>query len=185
MLAVVTLVGIVALIAVPQAAALAENGRAAAAARQIATTMQALRWQAVAMNRHHGLLFDRDARGWYWLVVRDGNGNGLRTAEVRGGVDPVLSGPHRPEDQVSGTALGYPGAGSFPDIPPRSGTVGGADPVRFGRSDLVSFSPEGSASSGTVFVTDRRNALYGVVLFGPSCRARVWRYDRRVGRWNL
>jgi len=183
-LAVLTVVALLALATVPEAAALAEAARAAAVAREVATLMHGLRWQAVATNRHHGLLFERDGRGWTWLVVRDGNGNGLRTAEVRDGTDVIVSGPHRPEHHGPGTALGFPGTGVFPDIPPRTGTVGGTDPVRFGRSDLVSFSPAGAASSGTVFVTDGKNVLFGVVLFGPSCRVRVWRFDRRAGRWS-
>ena len=56
--------------------------------------------------------------------------------------------------------------------------------MRFGRSDLVSFSPDGSASSGTLYVTDGRDGLYAVVLFGPTARVRVWRFDRRNGRWT-
>jgi hypothetical protein len=57
--------------------------------------------------------------------------------------------------------------------------------VRFGRSDLVSFSPLGSASSGTIYVTDGRNALFAIVQFGPTSRLRVWRYRPLERRWTL
>jgi hypothetical protein len=63
--------------------------------------------------------------------------------------------------------------------------VAGDDPVRFGRSDLVSFTPVGSASSGTLYVTDRRHALFAVVLFGPTARLRVWRFVPAERRWTL
>jgi len=57
--------------------------------------------------------------------------------------------------------------------------------VRFGRSDLVSFSPFGSSSSGTLYVTDGRRGLFAVVLFGPTARLRVWRFRPEERRWTL
>jgi hypothetical protein len=170
----------------PTVADLGRRGRAAAAARELAVSMHAQRWKAVSSHRAHGLLFERDEERWVWREVADGNGNGLRTAEVRSGTDPTLAGPYQLEQRVSGTRLGFIRGLEVPRIPPRRGTLDeSADPVRFGRSDLVSFSPMGSASSGTLFVTDDRDELFGVVLFGPTARVRVWRYDRRVGRWQL
>jgi hypothetical protein len=82
--------------------------------------------------------------------------------------------------------LGFPGAGPFPRIPPRPGNIPHLDdPVQFGRSNIVSFSPIGASSSGTLYVTDGRDALYGVLLFGPSSRIRVWRFERSSGEWSL
>ena len=168
---------------VPSLAALRSKGRAAAGARQIAVLFQQLRWQAVTRSRSHGVLFERDAEGWFWRIARDGNGNGMRTAEVVSGVDPTVSGPHRLADSIEHVHLGFPWAGPFPRIPPASGSITDTtDPVRFGRSDLVSFSRLGQASSGTVYVTDGTE-LFGIVMFGPTARIRVWRFDTRGNRW--
>jgi hypothetical protein len=72
----------------------------------------------------------------------------------------------------------------IPEIPPRRGTISGVDdPVQFGRSDLVAFSPLGTASSGTLYVTDGRE-LFGIVLFGATARVRVWRYDGGTNEWT-
>ena len=140
----------------------------------------------MALNRHHGLFFEELEGGWAWFVVRDGNGNGLRTSEVRSGTDETLSGPHRLEDHMPGVGLGFPAGCSIPGIPPRRGIIEDlADPVKFGRSNLISFSPLGSSSSGTLYVSDRSHKLYGVVLFGPTARVRVWRFDIRERRWKL
>ena len=57
--------------------------------------------------------------------------------------------------------------------------------MRFGRSDLISFGPLGTASGGTLYLTDSRHRLYAVVLYGRTARVRVWRYDTREGRWKL
>ena len=184
-LVVAAVVGMAAAIAFPAAAALRNAGRATAGARVLAGEMQALRWRSVAQRRAHGLVFARDAQGWIWRVAADGNGNGIRTSEVARGVDPVLSGPHRLEHLVEGARLGAPPGGPHPEVPPRTGAVDPADPVAFGSSNVVAFGPLGSASSGTVYLTDGRTALQAVVLFGPTSRVRVWSYDTRIGRWTL
>ncbi len=183
-LATLLLCALLFLAAAPAFATLRSAGRTAAGARELAITLQALRWRSVAAGRSHGLWFSADARGWTWRVVRDGNGNGLLTAELRDGTDGILSGPHRLEDRLAPTRLGLPAGGSIPEIPPRRGTIAGsADPVQFGRSDLVAFSPQGTASSGTLYVTDGHE-LFAIVLFGATARVRVWHYDGRDRQWR-
>ena len=152
----------------------------------MATLLSAQRWKSVAAHRVRGLQFRKVGTGWSFREVADGNGNGLRTAEIGRGVDPVMSGDDALERRVQDVTLGFPPGGPFPEAPPGTDTLrAGDDPVRFGRSDLVSFSPVGSASSGTLYVTDGRAALYAVVLFGPTARLRVWRYRPEVRRWTL
>jgi hypothetical protein len=171
-------------ITVPALAAGAAESRTAAGARELAMMLHACRWHSVARGVARGLAFRRDATGWYWLEVEDGNGNGLRTGEVADGTDAVRSPTRRLEHRVAGVTLGFP-AGPIPSIPPGRGPISRLDdPVRFGTTDIVSFGPLGSASSGTLYVTDWRN-LYAIVLFGPTARVRVWRYDEVQRRWTL
>lgn len=185
-LIVLALLGIALAVALPSVADIGAAGKAAAGAREMAAAFQSLRWRAVARSRAHGLFFRQLDAGWVWYEVADGNGNGLRSAEIERGTDRTLSGPHRLEERVNDVSLGFPAGGSIPRIPPRSGTITNPeDPVQFGRSDIVSFSPMGASSSGTLYVTDGRNQLYGIVLFGPTVRVRVWRFDRRTGQWTL
>jgi len=186
LLAALTLLGLVVVLGFPAAADRLAAARASAAAREMALLLQSLRWRAVATSASHGVLFVQDGAGWSWLLVRDGNGNGLGTAEVRSGIDLTLSGPHRFDDVVAGIALGFPPTPRIPNVPPRSGAVANlGDPVQFGASNLVAFSPLGSASSGTLYLTDGRHALRALVVFGPTGRVRVWRLDTREGRWRL
>src|SRR5258706_3444284 len=150
-------------VALPAAAMLRDGGRAAAGARTMATLLSAQRWKSVAGHRVRGLQFRRDASGWTWREVADGNGNGLRTADILRGIDPVLSPDDALGRQVQDVTLGFPPGGPYPEAPPGTQTLGvGDDPVRFGRSTLVSFSPVGSASSGTLYVTDGRRGLFAV-----------------------
>ena len=175
-----------AIIAVPAGADLLSSARAEAGARQMGARFRALRFKSVAVRRYRGLLFERRGPAWVYFEVEDGNGNGLRTAEVRSGVDRTISGPHRLEDEVEKATPGVPPGGPFSEVPPGGDRLDEtSDPVQFGRSKLVSFSPDGSASSGTLYVTDRRNGLAAVVLYGPTARVRVWRWDASGRRWKM
>jgi prepilin-type N-terminal cleavage/methylation domain-containing protein len=180
------ILGAAAIVAVPAGADLLSAARAEAGAREMATTFRALRFKSVALRRYRGLLFERRGRGWIFWEVEDGNGNGLRTSEVKSGVDRTVSGPHRLEEEIEKATPGIPPGGPFPEVPPgRENLDDSSDPVQFGSSDLISFSPAGSASSGTLYVTDRRNGLAAVVLYGPTARVRVWRWSAWGRRWSL
>ena len=153
-----------------------------AAAYRLAVTLHALRWRAVAESRAHGLRFVEGAEGIVWYTVRDGNGNGLRRAEIASGVDPTLSGPHRLRG--GRVRFGFPDVASVPRIPPQRGRLPLDDPLRLGVSELVSFTPIGRSSTGSIYLTDGDRALFGLVLFGPGTRVRVWRYDAWRRRWR-
>jgi type II secretory pathway pseudopilin PulG len=186
LLGVLAIVAMTVAVALPAAAMLRDGGRAAAGARTMATILSAQRWKSVAGHRVRGLQFRKVGTSWSWREVADGNGNGLRSAEITRGIDPVLTPDDALERQVPDVKLGFPPGGPYPEAPPGTETLSaGDDPVRFGRSDLVSFSPFGSASSGTVYVTDGRSGLFAVVLFGPTARLRVWRYRPLEQRWTL
>jgi hypothetical protein len=185
LLVVLVVAGLALAIALPALATGGAEARTAAGTRELASVLHALRWKSVAQGVACGLAFRRDDRGWYWLEVEDGNGNGLRTAEVADGTDHVRSAVQRLEQRVEHVTLGFPEGPPVPSIPPSRGWITSlADPVRFGTSDIVSFTPLGSASTGTLYVTDRHN-LYAIVLFGPTARLRVWRYDEVQRRWRL
>ena len=144
-----TFVGLLAAWTAPIAARVVADANTAAAAREFALLFHAMRWRSVSENRTVGLFFEQVAGLWQWWEVDDGNGNGLRTAEVRNGTDPKRSGPHRVANAHRGVRLGFPVAGPLPEIPPRRGALSVSDPVRFGRSDLISFNSRGRSSSGT------------------------------------
>jgi prepilin-type N-terminal cleavage/methylation domain-containing protein len=185
LLVVLVLGALLFLASAPALATLRSAGRTSAAAHELAITLEGLRWKSVATGASHGLAFASDARGWSYRIVRDGNGNGLRTTEIARGTDPTLVASVRLEDRLSPVRLGFPRATSIAEIPPRTGTIADlSDPISFGRSDLVSFSPAGTSSSGTLYVTDGVE-LCAIVLFGPTSRLRVWRYDGRSATWKL
>ncbi len=178
------LIGLLLTLALPSVESLAQQGRGAAGVRHLAAELEAVRWMALAGGRGHGLLFEPLADGWSWQRVVDGNGNGIRRAEIRSGVDRRLGSVRRLSREVPGARLGFPGPGPYPRVPPARGTLGNPDdPVRFGAADLVSFSPRGSGSSGSLYVTSERGTLHALVLYGRTARQRIRRYDEGSRRW--
>lgn len=185
LVAVLTLVAILLAITLPALAEASADARLRAGARGMAMLLHGARWRSISSSRGAGFVFSMDARGWSWQQVEDGNGNGVRVAEVRNGVDPVIFPERRLEALAPGVRLGFPPGGTFPGLPSGGAAIRPSnDPVRFGSADLIAFTPLGTSSSGTLYVTDG-NGLAAIVLYGRSSRIRVWSYDPRRQRWRL
>jgi hypothetical protein len=68
----------------------------------------------------------------------------------------------------------------IPALPPETGLLSG-DPVRFGSSDILSFSPYGTATPGTFYLAgDASQAAVRVTGGSARVRLMVW----RGGRWR-
>lgn len=183
-LVVCLVIALATLSAMPAVDHLRTSGRGEAASRRMASVFRHERMIAVARRTHRGVWFDRGPRGWRYRVVEDGNGNGVRTAEARSGEDPTRSGPHHLQDTVERVRPGFPAGGPYTSPPPGASVLEDLDdPVKFGRSDIVSFSPLGRSSSGTLYLDDGAGGLWAVVVFGPTVRVRIWRWDARRKRW--
>jgi hypothetical protein len=71
-----------------------------------------------------------------------------------------------------------------PRLPPQSGPLDNpADPIKFGAADLVSFSPLGSATAGSLYLSDGA-AMTALVLNGNTGRLRLFRFDPLTARWK-
>ena len=70
--------------------------------------------------------------------------------------------------------------------PTLSGPEGSApspNPVRFGSSQIASFSPAGSCTAGTLFIRSQKGIQYAVRVGNVSGRTRILRYDTGTRRW--
>ena len=115
------------------------------AAREFVVLFRALRHRAVAEARAYGVLFARDDAGWLYSIVRDGDGDGIRKRDLLRGVDERVAGPWRVSLRWPSVELLVP-IGEKPRGPPPSRSdLSNRDPVRFGRSDIVSFTPKGAS----------------------------------------
>jgi len=172
---VLVLIGCTTLIALPR---LAEARRAAALrslAQQLSGLLHRCRAEAVLHHQNTALVFDR-GQHWVCYAAVDGDGDGVRRDDLAAGRDRVVSRPLRLE--AGGSAPGFLDARAIPD-PGGSGWLGGDpdDPVRAGRGDMISFSPVGSATPASVFLTDHHSQMRAVRVFGATGRARclIWK----------
>ncbi len=112
-------------------------------------------------------------------LYADGNHNGVLAVDIKNGVDRRISGPFPLDGGAPGVRIAIlPGT---PAIPPERGTLDTSDPIRFGRSNMVSFSPDGTATPGTFYLAGeeiqaavRVNAMTARVRL-LICRGSQWK----------
>ncbi len=177
--------GLALVASLPALAGTLRRHRLEAAARTVAQALVAARWDALASGRVSGLrLLPETGGDLVWQHVRDGDGDGLRTDDLDAGIDPQVGRPHRLSLRAPGVRAGVLGGLAVPRLPPQTGLLDNpGDPVKFGAADLVSFSPVGSATSGSLYFTDGAG-MTALVLNGNTGRLRLFRFDTSVLRWK-
>jgi type II secretory pathway pseudopilin PulG len=179
LLLVLGLLALVASMTVPVAAHAMDAGRARHAAGFVASRLRMARMEAVQKIHSVGVVFQMTNGRWTFSICEDGNGNGMRTADIAAGVDPCLEGPHDLAAMFSGASIGVD-----PTLPGPEGSSASADPVRFGASDIASFSSIGSCTPGTLYLRSNRGVQYAVRVGGATGRTRILRYDRGRDTWG-
>jgi type II secretory pathway pseudopilin PulG len=171
---VVLLAGLV----MPATAEVIDASRARHAAGYMATRFRAARLQAVASTRSVGLVFDLVNGRWTFRLCTDGNGNGLRRADLGTGDDRCAPEVHDLSRTFPGMAVGVD-----PQLVGPAGEPGSGDPVRFGQSDILSFSAGGTCTAGTLFLRSARGTQYAVRISNVTTRTRLLRYEPGLGQW--
>jgi prepilin-type N-terminal cleavage/methylation domain-containing protein len=166
-------------IAVPQGLRALDDFRTRAAARYLAQRLGDARLSAIKRSLAHGLRFEPATPDYRVTIVMDGNANGLRTFDIQRGIDRTLTEPDllasHFQDVVFGILDGVPDADGQP--------ANGSDGVRVGASNLLAMNPDGTSSSGTLYVHGRERAQYAVRVLGVTGRVRVLKYDHVRRRW--
>ncbi|MFI5006456.1 MAG: Tfp pilus assembly protein FimT/FimU [Solirubrobacterales bacterium] len=128
------------------------------------------RSMAVKQGVYTAIRFERDGDRAYFSTYADGNHNGVRTADINSGIDQRVSGPHPLHGGAPDVRVGINPA--VREIPPDTGWLSG-DPIRFGSSDILSFSPLGTATPGTFYLAGD-GVQAAVRVSGSSARVRLW-----------
>jgi type II secretory pathway pseudopilin PulG len=177
---VVALLAIVAAIAVPLGVTAIDSARTSAAARYLAGRLRLARMEALRRSANVGLRIEpgQDDRCTFYA---DGNGNGVRTVEIQSGVDYQVWNSERLGEQFPGVRFGlFDGVTEVESTEALGST---SDPIRIGSSNILSFSPIGSATSGTLYLRGRNRQQYAVRVLGVTGRVRVLRFDFPSARW--
>ena len=171
---------VVGCIAIPKLLGSLDAQRTAAAVRYLTTTCARVRAEAVSRSRDVAIRFEEDPEGYRYAIYTDGNGDGVRTRDIQGGIDRPLTRPERLSANFPGVAFAVPAG-----LPPvESGPLTDGDPLKLGPGNLLSFSSLGSSSSGSIYVRGRNGAQYVIRAFAETGRVRTLRFDPVRRRWN-
>ena len=120
-----------------------------------------------------------------WALFRDGDGDGVRNADIDSGDDPRLTQTRWFAHLGGRVGFGFP-ADTTPRDPgdPRRRLDRLDDPVRFNQSELASFDPLGGSTPGSLYVTDGRRHLSVIRLHGRTGKLRVLRWDADADQWR-
>jgi type II secretory pathway pseudopilin PulG len=171
--------GILAGLTVPLVSRAVDAARVRQAAGLVASRFRLARAHAASATRVVSVVFERVGDRWLFQVCEDGNGNGVRRAEIQSGTDACLDGPHDLAALFTGVAVA-----AEPGLRGPDGEAASADPVRFGSSDLASFSPAGTCSAGSLWLRSAGGSQFMVRVAGTTGRVRVLRYDAASGQWK-
>jgi hypothetical protein len=168
-------------VAVPETLVTLDDSRAAAAARYVSTRLQRTRMEAVSRNGSAALRVTRLPDHYDFTTYVDGNRNGVLSRDIQSGVDRVIQPVDRLGDHFTGVDFG-----AISDLPPAdpTGTAPGSDPIRLGSSDMVTFTPTGTATSGSLYIRGRRDAQYVVRVYGETGKTRILKFNARTGQWT-
>ena len=112
----------------------------------------------------------------------DGDGDGVLQGDVDVGLDPPLTPLEFLDDRARDVSLRInqpvTNPGGFGELAP------GDDPIRIGGTALLSFSPLGGSTAGTVYVAARRGPQMAIRIFGGTGRIRILTFDAQARQWR-
>ena len=184
---ILALLAMAVLIAAPPLMSASAALRVDLATQELVGTLRQARSYAILHSTKVGVRFypepERGRVGW--ALFRDGDGDGVRNADIESGTDPRLT-PTRWFAHLGGrVGFGFP-ADTRPRDPgdPRRFLDRLDDPIRFNQSELASFDPLGGSTPGSLYVTDGRRLLSVVRVHGRTGKLRVLRWDATEDRWR-
>jgi hypothetical protein len=179
MLAALTVLVALGGVGVPWLRAYQVEARLLGAGRIFKDEFRRARSMAVRSSAYTAIRFEQRADGiWVYGLYADGNGNGVRAADIRRGIDRRVGEPRRLDGGAPGVRVGiHP---HVPALPPDSGTLDPARPIQFGSAAMLSFSPLGTATPGTFYLAGEvRQAAVRVTPGSARVRLMIWSRGRR------
>ena len=181
LLAVVAVIGLIALCATPAFFNYRRRMSILAASEQLRNILRLTRSRAVASGHNVGVKFIA-GREWTYAIYEDGDGDGVRNDDIDRRIDRRIFGPEvvMPSFHIATIGL-LRTTVKDPDGDPLKPD---ASPVQFGRSTICSFSPTGSGTPGTVYLIDNGGQLWAARVHGAGGRVLVLRYDDGKKKWE-
>lgn len=165
--------------ALPHVRAYSDTAYAEGAGRLFEGEFRKAYSMAVRGQVQTAIVFEPQSQPPTYAIYVDGNHNGVRRMDIHSGVDVRVGGPFPLTAGLPDVRVGInPGV---PAIPPAHGPLDTSDPIRFGNSNILSFSPLGTATPGTFYLAGRHLQVAVRVVAGTArvrlfmCRGQRWR----------
>jgi hypothetical protein len=159
-----------------------ERERTIIAAQYLAGQMQRARMESLKRARSVAVRIELVGDRCRLQLFADGDGDGVLQADIDLGVDPALAPPEILDVHARDVSLRInqpvTDAGGAGLLSP------GDDPLRIGGTALLSFSPFGGATAGTVYVAARRGPQMAIRVFGGTGRVRILTFDAQARQWR-
>jgi type II secretory pathway pseudopilin PulG len=182
LLVVLLILGLVFALSVPALTDLLAEEGLQAAAREVSAILTTARARAVFQGADVGVKWISSGGDLVLSVYQDGNGNGVTTADIRTGVDRLVAGPYWLRGKYPGISFSFvPG---FDGLDPGGAPIGDLpDPLRFGRSDICSFSPLGNASPGSVYLSNKERRQAAVRVTPATAKIQIFTWHGKSLKW--
>jgi type II secretory pathway pseudopilin PulG len=165
-------------LAIPVGGDALDEMRTRAAARYLAARIGSSRLGAINRSRAIALRFVAATPDYQFGAYVDGNGNGVRSTDIQAGIDVPFGVSCQLGSDFRGVHFGL--TLGIPDLDDVGNT--NADGVRVGSAKILTMSPDGTATSGTLYVHGSR-AQYAVRVLGGTGRTRVLKYEPGSRSW--
>jgi prepilin-type N-terminal cleavage/methylation domain-containing protein len=177
LLFVVSLIAALAAMAIPLTSNTIDAMRTSMAASYLEARIASARIRAVRHSTRVALRFEPSREDYAIAEYTDGNGNGIRTADIAAGIDPRLAQPQTLGEMFPGVSFGL-----LAGIPGEDDSGDEREGIRLGSGRMLSVGPDGTATSGSVYLHGR-HLQYAVRVLGATGRTRVLRFDTGTARW--
>lgn len=181
LLVVLTLLVIFSAMAVPFAHSRLDQSRTAGAAWYLASRLALARMEAVKRSAFVAVQFVEHEGDYRFASYADGNRNGVLAHDITLGIDRTLAIAEQLDQHFLHVRFGI--CNGVIAVDPGD-TLDVSDPIQIGRSSLLSFNPNGSATAGTVYVRGSGLSQYAVRVLGTTGRIRVLRFDFQNRQWT-
>ncbi len=176
-LLVLAVLAIVVAITLPDLAEIRGAAALGAASSRLKGLLFRCRAYAILNSRATAVVFEhRDDGSWRCFIAVDGDGDGIRTRDIHGLIDPVVGEVLHLDG--GGAGLGIL-KGEFVPDPSGRGRLRGDldDPVRAGRGNIITFTARSTATPASIYLTDHRARMRVLRVYGGTGRviSRVWR----------
>ena len=115
-------------------------------------------------------------------LFADGNGNGVLQRDIDRGADMALTGVDWLDNHAQDVSFRI--NQEVPDIDGSGSLEPGSDPLRIGNTALLAFTPLGSSTSGSLYLSATNGPQLAIRVYGATGRVRVLMFDAQARQWQ-